>query len=161
MITRNDAEQIAAAVSSLRPDWPLGSIMTLIEKQLTHWTYLDLVVGMAYIAAERNPDGTPTSRTPARVKEDGPWRSIGHVDPNATAARERAARELAERRAGIAERNRAVEACAHCGPTGRLANGNLCAHDGPVDWRAQKVRALADAARAEIRPAKLPIGEKP
>jgi hypothetical protein len=84
-----------------------------------------------------------------------------HESNNAQAALDRAKAELAERRAGIAERDRAVEACSHCGPTGRLANGNLCAHDGPVDWRAQKVRALADAARAEIRPAKLPIGEKP
>jgi hypothetical protein len=161
MITRTEAERIAIAIHAIRDDWPITSLVTLISRDLASWPLLDVGVGLMHVALERTLDGKWLTASPARVKENGPWRHVGSIDGDGEAARERAKAELAERRAGIAERNRAVDACGHCGPTGRLANGNLCAHDGPVDWRAQKVRALADAARAEIRPPKLPIGEKP
>lgn len=67
MIEQNDAERIAAAVNCLRPDWPAASILTLIGNHYRHRPYRDIAVAFTWIAADHN------SRTPGRIREDGPW----------------------------------------------------------------------------------------
>lgn len=61
--------RIAAAVHQLRPDWPESSIRTLIEtdRTLAAHTFQDLAVALAYVATD------PATKTPARVRENGPW----------------------------------------------------------------------------------------
>jgi hypothetical protein len=83
MITDLEADRIAAAVHAVRPDWPLPSLKTFIAHELAAWAWLDALVGLTYVAGERNLDGTWTSRTPARVKEQGPWRHVGMLQPPA------------------------------------------------------------------------------
>jgi len=67
MITKHEAERISAAINQLRPEWPGPSLMTLIGNKLQHRPYRDLVVALAWIAAD------PDSKTPGRITEQGPW----------------------------------------------------------------------------------------
>jgi hypothetical protein len=68
MIEKTDAERIAAAVNNLRPDWPIGSLMTLLGNQkIRYRPYRDIAVALTWCAVDSN------TRTPGRVLEDGPW----------------------------------------------------------------------------------------
>lgn len=151
MINRTEAERIACAVHDIRPDWPLPSIMTLIEKDLSTWPWLDLLVGLIYVAGDRNLDGTWVSRTPARVKEQGPWRTIGIADATAEASRQRAIAEVARRKEDTRTRLQAVRNCHWCDDRGRLADDQMCLHDNPTE-RARLAAERSAAARAAIRP---------
>jgi hypothetical protein len=47
MIEKPDAERIAAAVNNLRPDWPVGSLMTLLGNQkIRYRPYRDIAVAL-------------------------------------------------------------------------------------------------------------------
>lgn len=140
MISKHEAERIAAAVHSLRPEWPLQQVMTLC-RELMSWSALDLGVGLAYVALD------PASKSPYRVKEQGPWRTVGMSAPSDEAARERAKRDREERLAQIGIRTRAIAACHICDDNGYL-NGRVCSHS---DQTAQAHRG-AQLARANIRP---------
>lgn len=59
--------RIAAAVNLLRPDWPTKSVQTLLERDHATWPYHDLAVAAVWVATD------PTSKTPARLSEAGPW----------------------------------------------------------------------------------------
>ena len=74
----HEIDRIAAAANALRPDWPLGSIRTLLTKKLAHRPRRDVAVALAWIACE------PNTATPARVLEDGPWWRAAAVEGNAT-----------------------------------------------------------------------------
>jgi hypothetical protein len=151
MITRAEAERIAAGVHAVRPDWPLAQLMTLIG-ELRDWPMRDLDVALHYVATDQDIDGAWASKTPYRVKEQGPWRNIGASEGNLQAARDRAARELAERKQDIRTRTSDVANCTICDDEGRLETGWLCRHDLDTNERAQRAKERADRARAEIRP---------
>jgi hypothetical protein len=153
MITRTEAERIAHSIHIIRPDWPVASLATLITRDLATWSLLEIYVGLAHVAIERTADNTGwLSQTPARVKENGPWRQVMGTDGNLQAAKDRAARELAERKQDIRTRTSDVANCTICDDEGRLETGWLCRHDLDTNERAQRAKERADRARAEIRP---------
>jgi hypothetical protein len=64
----HEKDRIAAALNQLRPDWPTRSIRTLLDRpQLADRPRRDVVVALGWVACE------PSSATPARVLEAGPW----------------------------------------------------------------------------------------
>lgn len=141
MITRHDAERIAASINAFRPEWPAAQVMTLCG-ELRDWPALDLFVGLAYVAAD------PDSKTPYRVREQGPWRTVGRTSPADEEARLRARREYADRLASAEARSRAVAACVTCDERGYLASGRVCPHTEQGD----AAHRGAARARANIRP---------
>lgn len=151
MIRRTEAERLAASIHHIRPDWPIPQLMTLIGECVS-WPLRDLGVALAYVALDQDMLGEWVSRSPYRVKEHGPWLTVGIGSAEAEAARERSARELAQRRADIAARKQAVDQCAWCDDHGRLGGDVICHHDQPPQQRAETAATRATAARAAIRP---------
>lgn len=78
----NEVERIAAAINRLRPDWPVPSIRTLINKHLLDRPRRDVAVALTWIACETASD------TPGRVLESGPWWRAVAVDGDTTGRRE-------------------------------------------------------------------------
>lgn len=76
----NELERIAAAAHALRPDWPLPSLLTHLKANHGTRPYRDLAVAMAWIATD------PDTKTPARLKENGPWWEATVPPPAATAS---------------------------------------------------------------------------
>lgn len=77
----NEAARLAHAINDLRPDWPISSLRTFIERNLANRAYRDAAVALTWVATDRKPDGTPASDTPKRVLEAGPWwRAAGIED---------------------------------------------------------------------------------
>lgn len=66
MLTRTEAERLAAATHALRPDWPISSLMTLLGEYRDR-AYRDLAIALAYIATDA------ATVTPGRLREAGPW----------------------------------------------------------------------------------------
>lgn len=63
-----ETHRIAAAINQLRPDWPIASIKTLLQRPgLANRHRRDVAVALAWVACESE------SKTPARVLEAGPW----------------------------------------------------------------------------------------
>lgn len=153
MITRTEAERVAVSINAIRPDWPIASLTTLITRDLADWPLLDAAVGLMHVAIERSSDGRWMTNTPARVKENGPWRRVGNLNGEAEQARLRANREYRERLDSINVRGQAVRNCHLCDDRGYALRdgqptGYICQH---VD-RAATARRGAAAARAAIRP---------
>lgn len=67
MLSQVEAHRLAAAINQLRPDWPLASLSTWIRKHLGERAYRDAAVALTWVATD------PTTTTPARVLEAGPW----------------------------------------------------------------------------------------
>ena len=68
MTLETERQRIAAAINQMRPDWPIKSLLTLLDgKQLANRPRRDVAVALAWIAADMD------TKTPARVLEDGPW----------------------------------------------------------------------------------------
>ncbi len=67
MLTRNEIERLAAAANALRPDWPVRSLCTWLQNDHAARAYRDVAVALAWIACD------PTSVTPKRMNEIGPW----------------------------------------------------------------------------------------
>lgn len=65
--SRDEAQRLAAMGNTLRPDWPAGSLLTLISQDLRNRTYRDIAIALAYIATD------PATKTPGRLREAGPW----------------------------------------------------------------------------------------
>lgn len=151
MIDKTNAERLAKAANALRPDWPTNSLMTLLA-ELRDWPLRDLATALAWVATDQDADGNHISQTPARIREDGPWRQ--HLDDAAVlaAARQRAREDLTERKRGIRDRQLTVAQCSICDHTGRLPTGGLCQHDVTPDERAIRAKARADHARKQVRP---------
>ena len=64
----HEKDRIAAALNQARPDWPIKSIRTMLDRpQLSDRPRRDVFVALAWIACE------PGTATPARVIEAGPW----------------------------------------------------------------------------------------
>ena len=124
--------RIAAMASSLRPDWPQSSIVTLLTKHLADRAYRDVAVAMAWIATD------PESKTPARLLEQGPWwlaATAGASDTGQTPTAPKLDTLRCERRGGIK-------------PEGDSEHARICARRVTAD----DAHRLAAAARAEIRP---------
>ncbi|MBM7788871.1 hypothetical protein [Tenggerimyces flavus] len=66
-MTPIEAERLAYAINSLRPDWPRSSLQTLFAKHLAKRTLHDAAVAMVWVATD------PATQTPGRVLENGPW----------------------------------------------------------------------------------------
>lgn len=158
MIGRTEAERNVGAVRAVRPDWPEAQLVTLL-RELHSWPFLDLLVGLVYVAGEQRLDGTWVSASPYRVKEQGPWRTVGIADADAGQRRQREARDRDARRAEREARLAAVHRCGLCDDRGYLP-GRLCGHD-PADEerghrgaeRAREELARIKAARAGARTA--------
>lgn len=71
-MTEGEIERLAGAISFLRPDWPAGSIKRFIttRPELAARPLRDLALALTWVALD------PTSTTPARVLEAGPWWQI-------------------------------------------------------------------------------------
>lgn len=67
MIERLEAERLANAIHSLRPDWPVNSLLGFL-KQREKRPLLELTVELAWVAQ------LPDSQTPARMDAPGPWK---------------------------------------------------------------------------------------
>lgn len=140
MITKHDAERIAAAIHAYRPEWPAGQVYTLCG-ELMAWPVLDLFVGLAYVAVD------PASKSPYRVKERGPWRTIGTANPEAAEAAAKAARDRDERLAAIKARNLAIRRCDMCDDQGYIG-AIVCDHETEQAATARRGAARARAALA-------------
>lgn len=147
MITRTDAERLAAAIHAIRHDWPLEQLMTLIA-ELRSWPLVNLGVGLAHVALDRTLDGQPVSKSPYRVKEQGPWRTVGVLDIEAEQRREREARDYAERKAAITTRTQAITNCNLCDNHG-YRGAYVCQHNREASEAAHRGATLA---RANLRP---------
>ena len=67
MATPTELERLAGAVSKLRPDWTARSVRTYLETKHADRAFADLAVALVVVACD------PTSTTPARIEQHGPW----------------------------------------------------------------------------------------
>ena len=66
-LTETETSRIADAIAAIRPDWPARSLRAFVANKLRDRTYADALVALVVVAAD------PTTDTPARVLEHGPW----------------------------------------------------------------------------------------
>jgi hypothetical protein len=69
VLSREETERLAQAISAYRPDWPIGSLCTFIWARKER-PYRDLALELTYVALD------PATQTPARVDADGPWKYL-------------------------------------------------------------------------------------
>lgn len=70
-----EMDRWAGALHIIRPDWPMTSLKTFATKNLIPTPYRDALITAVWVAAD------PTTRSPARMLEDGPWqRAITPID---------------------------------------------------------------------------------
>jgi hypothetical protein len=149
MITRTQAERLAAAVHYLRPDWPIKQIATMIMTDLSDYPLRDLGVALTYIALDQNLDGSWASNSPYRIKEQGPWLTAGPTDHQIRRDQQVQHEEaLAEMRV----REQAIARCPYCDDRGYL-NGSRCPHEDP-EQRAARVHTYAEQAREALAAAR-------
>ncbi len=65
-MNRNEAEQIASAITVIRPDWLRTSLLTILSRH-QHRPARDVHLALVWVAYD------PDTRTPARIDSDGPW----------------------------------------------------------------------------------------
>lgn len=73
MLTDNQVDRLASAANIHRPDWPVRSLVTLIQAQRQR-TYRDVAVALAWIACD------PQTKTPGRLAESGPWWTAANIE---------------------------------------------------------------------------------
>lgn len=71
-VNRPEAEQIAAAITLIRPDWLKVSLVTLLAKH-QHRPVRDVMLALVWIAYD------PDTKAPGRISTDGPWWHIGRL----------------------------------------------------------------------------------
>lgn len=82
MLTTGEIDRIAHAINALRPDWPVASLRTLIERpDLRNKSRCSVVVALAWVAADS------ASASPGRVIEAGPWWRAAAVEDKHDAGR--------------------------------------------------------------------------
>lgn len=139
----NEAGRLAHAINDLRPDWPISSLRTFIERNLNGRTYRDTAVALAWIATDTKPDGTHASDTPKRVLENGPWWRAATVE-NPASLRPQPPRK--------------AEQCTRCGgqlPDCACRREHLAAtYDDDQETTRMDAAAARQAARDAIRDAK-------
>ena len=62
-----EIDRLAQSVNALRPDWGAHDLKTFIANQLPNRGYLEAAKAFAEIATD------PTTRSPARILQPGPW----------------------------------------------------------------------------------------
>jgi hypothetical protein len=67
MATRDQIQKLAGATNALRPDWPVKSLVTYLEKNHAARAYKDLALALAWLATDEE------TQNPARLAESGPW----------------------------------------------------------------------------------------
>ena len=78
MTLESERQRIAAAVNQLRPDWPVKSLLSLLDSDhLANRPRRDVCVALTWIACDID------SQTPARIREDGPWWRATNADNDA------------------------------------------------------------------------------
>jgi hypothetical protein len=134
-MTPIEAARVAAAIAILRPEWPEPSLRTFLTDPKHHVArrpYQDVAAAMAWIATD------PTTKTPARVLESGPWWHIGKPEPEpAKAAQCPRCRDFYDPREGHKACNRPshdelkATAAEEAKEAVRLATADRCLHDVP------------------------------
>lgn len=69
MLSKEEAQKIAAVANVLRPDWSIAQVMGVLGKEdiRVRRTYRDTAIAMAALACDA------TTRQPTRLLESGPW----------------------------------------------------------------------------------------
>jgi hypothetical protein len=135
MITRPEADYLAALIRIHRPHW---DHLVIMDNLILVGEHRDLA-DVAHAAIRTAQD--PAMLTPQALKfVDSP-----HWRPTVRETHERAT-PFWEDTARLQE----IDRCPYCDPRGRLDNGNLCTHDDPKE-RAQRARDRAQAALAQVR----------
>ncbi len=67
---KTERQRIAASINALRPDWPIASLETFLDVNLSMRAYRDVAVALTFVACD------PSTRTPKRVLEQGPWWTV-------------------------------------------------------------------------------------
>ena len=62
-----EIDRLAQSVNALRPDWGAHDLKTFIANQLPDRSYTEAAKAFALIATD------PTTRSPARILQPGPW----------------------------------------------------------------------------------------
>lgn len=126
----HEAQRIARCINTLRPDWPIASLLTLLDRDdLKHRPRRDVLVALGWVACESE------SLTPARVLEAGPWWRAAAVEDGHV-------RETGP-------------FCVHCSkPQPRCEQQPNRDHEfaGPDDWMRRRSTA-AESARTAARAA--------
>lgn len=80
MLTKPEAERIAAAVNGLRPDWSINGILTVLadERLRLKRTYRDTCLAFTALALD------PETVKPTRIFEHGPWWEATRISTNPT-----------------------------------------------------------------------------
>ncbi len=68
-MNRAEAEQIASAMTMVRPDWLRSSMLTILGRH-QHRPARDVHLALVWVAHD------PDTRTPARIDTEGPWWAI-------------------------------------------------------------------------------------
>jgi hypothetical protein len=77
-MNETEIQRLAHAGNALRPDWPVQSLRTWLERH-SHRAYHDVARALAWVATD------PLTRTPRRMDEPGPWWPA-HASENNTLA---------------------------------------------------------------------------
>jgi hypothetical protein len=126
MLDETQVHRLAGMAHALRPDWPVKSLVTFIDANLTARAHRDVAVALAYVACD------PKSATPKRILEAGPWWRATAVEGNTTRPPKR------------------EEACAICGRE-QIQHGLHAEHDfTDVDHASRDRSNAAHLARAEL-----------
>jgi hypothetical protein len=75
MATKIEHARLAAVLNLLRPDWPTASLQTMLDRDHAARPFADLAVAAVAVAVD------PTSTTPARLREAGPWWHLARAEP--------------------------------------------------------------------------------
>lgn len=67
MADPDEIARLAAAINILRPEWPIKALITHLTTHHAARPYRDLGLALTWIALD------PATRTPARLREHGPW----------------------------------------------------------------------------------------
>lgn len=134
MIEQTEAARLASAINALRPEWPTQSLLTFIRDKLSHRAYRDAAVALTWAACD------PTTLTPARVLEAGPWW-------NATTAQGATVSAISHHCPIPGHGDQKAWDCKHC------ADEVADAAAGLAKVRAELARAPRPPIAAEPRPA--------
>lgn len=150
MISRPDAERLAGAIHSVRPEWRTSSLVTLIS-EFKDRALRDVACALMWIALERDHEGKPINHTPQLIREEGAWWIEAQYAGEIAAVRARAEDDRRARRHAVEDRLQAAAECSLCDASGRLHDGSLCDHSVAPTERAARARLRADGARAALR----------
>lgn len=141
-MTPDEAARCAEAANRLRPDWPVGSLLTFIRTHLQHRAYGDVAVALTWICTKTQ------TRTPRLILEAGPWWQAAVADDPSRSVRQppRAGADP-ECRIHVGEFADSCRACA----ADQLAGDERSRPARPVPrLPAEAVRQHAQAARQAL-----------